>query len=266
MPRVFRAILPVTIVAVAIACGGSDQSKSAKPSSPSGASGGQRVDTAKAGTIKGKVAFQGQAPQNPTISMVSDPVCAGAHKEPPTGQTYMVKDGGLDNVFVYIKDGMGAQYVFDAPTQPVKIDQRGCEYVPHVVGVRVGQPLEITNSDSTMHNVHGMPQTNQEFNYGQPVPGMKNAVTFTAPEVLIPFKCDVHGWMNAYVGVLDHPYFAVTDADGKFDIKTLPPGTYTIEAWHEKLGTTTQQVTIGQKETKEINFTFKATGTPTATN
>jgi hypothetical protein len=108
-----------------------------------------------------------------------------------------------------------------------------------------------------------VPKTNQEFNTGQPIQGMKTTHTFTAKEVMVPFKCDVHGWMNAYVGVLDHPYFAVSDKDGKFDIKTLPPGTYTIEAWHEKLGTMTQSVTIGSKETKEINFVFKAPATAT---
>jgi hypothetical protein len=110
-----------------------------------------------------------------------------------------------------------------------------------------------------------MPKANQEFNNGQPIQGMKMTHTFTAKEVMVPFKCDVHGWMNAYVGVLDHPYYAVTDASGKFDIASLPPGTYTIEAWQEKLGTQTQSVTIGPKESKEITFTFKA-GAATTTN
>ena len=124
--------------------------------------------------------------------------------------------------------------------------------------MRVGQPLEIVNSDPTLHNIHAMPKANAEFNNGQPIQGMKTTHTFTAKEVMVPFKCDVHGWMNAYVGVLDHPYFAVTDKDGKFELKGLPPGTYTIEAWHEKLGTQTQSVTIGAKETKDVTFTFKA--------
>ena len=124
--------------------------------------------------------------------------------------------------------------------------------------MRVGQPLEIVNSDPTLHNIHAMPKANPEFNNGQPIQGMKMTHTFTAKEVMVPFKCDVHGWMNAYVGVLDHPYFAVTDTDGKFELKGLPPGTYTIEAWHEKLGTQTQSVTIGAKETKDVTFTFKA--------
>ena len=102
-----------------------------------------------------------------------------------------------------------------------------------------------------------MPETNREFNQGQPVQGMKNSVTFTAPEVLIPFKCDVHSWMHAYVGVVSHPYFAVSGSGGKFELRTIPPGTYTIEAVHEKLGRQTQTVTLGEKDAKEITFTFK---------
>ena len=120
--------------------------------------------------------------------------------------------------------------------------------------MRVGQPLEIVNSDPTLHNIHALPKGNTEFNNGQPIQGMKMTHTFTAKEVMVPFKCDVHGWMNAYVGVLDHPYFAVTGKDGKFELKTLPPGTYTIEAWHEKLGTQTQSVTLGAKETKDVEL------------
>ncbi len=123
---------------------------------------------------------------------------------------------------------------------------------------RVGQVLEIVNSDPTLHNIHALPKGNTEFNTGQPIQGMKTEHKFTAKEVMVPFKCDVHGWMNAYVGVLDHPYFTVSDADGKFELKGVPPGTYTIEAWHEKLGTTTQSVTLAEKGTQEITFTFKA--------
>ena len=260
MSRFFKTIGPVALLGVALACGGSDQSKSAQPASPAAAPGAQKVDTATAGAISGKVAFEGPPPRNPTIPMASDPTCAAAHKDGAVSQAYMVKDNGLDNVFVYIKDGLGNKYIFDTPTEAVKLDQKGCEYDPHVVGVRVSQPLEIVNSDNTMHNVHGMPQTNQEFNYGQPVAGMKNTVTFTAPEVLIPFKCDVHSWMNAYIGVVNSPYFAVTADGGKFDLRTVPPGTYTIEAVHEKLGSQSQTVTLGPKETKTITFTFKAAG------
>jgi hypothetical protein len=144
------------------------------------------------------------------------------------------------------------------PSEPVVLDQKGCHYQPHIFGVQVGQPVQIVNSDSTLHNVHGVAKVNSEFNTGQPIQGMKFTHTFSAKEVMVPFKCDVHGWMNAYAGVLDHPYFAVSAADGTFTLKGLPPGTYTIEAWHEKLGTQMQSVTIGAKETKDVAFTFKA--------
>lgn len=241
------------------ACGGSNQSTSGKPASPAAAPGAKKVDTATAGTITGKVAFGGQAPEDPVINMASDAACVSANNgQQVRSETYVVENGGLDNVFVYIKDGLGNKYLFDTPMDPVKLDQKGCRYIPHVVGLRVSQPLQIVNDDNTLHNVHGMPQTNQEFNYGQPVTGMSNSVTFTAPEVLIPFKCDVHNWMNAYIGVVDNPYFAVTARGGTFTLKDVPPGTYTIEAVHEKLGRQSQSVTIGNKESKEITFTFKA--------
>ena len=125
-------------------------------------------------------------------------------------------------------------------------------------GIQVGQPLEIINSDPTLHNIHATGKANAEFNNGQPIQGMKMSHTFTAKEVVVPFKCDVHGWMNAYVGVLDHPFYAVTSADGSFSLKGLPPGTYTIEAWHEKLGAQTQSVTVAAKDSASIAFTFKA--------
>jgi hypothetical protein len=240
------------------ACGGSDSSKSGQPSSPRAAPDAKKVDEATAATITGKVVFEGTPPVNPVIKMSSDPACVSANnKGDVTSEAYMVTDGGLDNVFVYIKDGLGNKYLFDTPTEPVKIDQKGCHYLPHVLGMRTSQPLEIVNSDPTMHNVHGMPEANREFNFGQAVPGMSRAVTFTTPEVLIPFKCDVHSWMNAYIGVVDHPYFAVSGGGGKFQLRTIPPGTYTIEAVHEKLGRQSQSVTLGEKDAKEITFTFK---------
>jgi plastocyanin len=255
MSRVIRWIAPA-VAALAIACG-SGQNKSAQPASPAAAPDAKKVDQSTAGSITGKVVVDGALPQNAAIQMSSDPACEAQNKGGATQETYVASDGGLQNVFVYIKDGLGNKYLFDMPTEPVKIEQKGCHYVPHVLGIRVGQPLQVVNGDSTMHNVHGLPKANQEFNFSQPVP-MTSTVTFTTKEVMIPFKCDVHSWMHSYIGALDHPYFAVTGSGGTFDLRTVPAGTYTVEAWHEKLGTQTQSVTLGEKETKDITFTFKA--------
>jgi plastocyanin len=263
--NIWAGVVGVAFAAALVACGGSKQetsSTSAAPASPGAAGAGQKVDTATAGDVKGVVSLEGAAPKNEPIKMNADPVCVKANKDPQFQETYEVKDGKLANVFVYVKDGLG-NYVFDTPTAPATIDQKSCRYHPHVFGIRVGQPLEIINSDGTLHNIHAMPKVNAEFNTGQPIQGMKTMHTFDKKEVMVPFKCDVHGWMNAYVGVMDNPYYAVTDADGKFELKDLPPGTYTIEAWQEKLGPMTQTVTLGAKDTKEVNFTFKAGATTT---
>ncbi len=257
--------MAVALAASMVACGGSKETSSTS-AEPSGAPGAQKVDAATAGEVKGSVTLDGTAPKNEAIKMNADPVCLREAKGPQFQETYLVGSDGkaLQNVFVYVKDGLGS-FAYDPPTDQATIDQKECRYHPHVFGMRVGQPLQIINSDPTLHNIHALPKSNQEFNNGQPIQGMKMTHTFTAKEVMVPFKCDVHGWMNAYVGVLDHPYYAVTDKDGKFDLKTLPPGTYTIEAWHEKLGTTTQSVTLGPKETKELTFSFKSAA-PTTTN
>lgn len=261
-------LLGVTVAVAVAACGGSSETSntSATPSAPAGAPAGQKVDTANAGTVTGTIALDGAAPKNEAIKMNADPVCLREAKGPQSQETYLVGSDGksLGNVFVYVKDGLG-DYAYDMPTESAKIDQKECRYHPHVFGMRVGQPLEILNSDPTLHNIHAMPKNNQEFNNGQPIQGMKMTHTFTAKEIMVPFKCDVHGWMNAYVGVLDHPYYAVTKDDGKFELKDLPAGTYTIEAWHEKLGAQTQSVTIAAKESKDVTFTFKPAGA-TATN
>jgi plastocyanin len=256
----------MALAASMAACGGGQETAntSGTPSAPAATPAGQKVDTATAGSVKGTVALDGTVPKNEAIKMNADPVCMREAKGTQTQETYIVGSDGktLGNVFVYVKDGLG-NYVFDTPTESAKIDQKECRYHPHVFGMRVGQPLEIINSDPTLHNIHAMPKANQEFNNGQPIQGMKMTHTFTAPEVMVPFKCDVHGWMNAYVGVLPHPYYAVTKEDGKFELKDLPAGTYTIEAWHEKLGPMTQSVTIAAKESKDVNFTFKPAATTT---
>jgi plastocyanin len=258
MHQRFVRLLAVAALAAAAACGGREEP--VRQTTPSSAAGAQRVDAATAGTVTGLIVFEGTPPENPMAKVASDPICMRENAGGYAFENYIVKDGGLENVFVYVKDGL-ANRQFDIPSEPVKLDQQGCRYMPHVLGARVGQPIEISNSDETMHNVHALPDANREFNFAQFRKGQSDVRTFTTPEVMVPFKCDVHGWMAAYVGVVEHPYFAVSSDGGRFELKGLPPGTYTIEAWHEKSGTQTQQVTIGAKESKAITFAFKAAAT-----
>jgi plastocyanin len=269
-PRFLAVLGTVTLAASVVSCGGGSSepsNTSSEPSAPSAAPAGLKVDAGTAGEVTGMVALDGPAPKNAAIRMNADPICLREVKGAQLMETYVIGSDGksLGNVFVYVKDGLG-NYIYDTPTETARIDQEGCRYHPHVFGMRVGQPLEILNSDPTLHNIHATPKLNSEFNTGQPIEGMKTAHTFDKAEVMVPFKCDVHGWMNAYVGVLDHPYFAVTGEDGKFSLKTLPAGTYTIEAWHERLGAQEQKVTIAEKETKDIVFTYKAPAEAAASN
>jgi len=259
--RVFGVSALVAMTVLAAACGGGGEQSTSAPAAQPETPAAAPIDSATAGNINGKIVLEGTAVKNEPIRMNADPVCVKQAGPGQTAETFVVGDGGtLANVFVYVKDGLGDR-TFNPPTETVTIDQMGCRYHPHVLGMMVGQPLQILNSDPTLHNIHATPKANQEFNTGQPIQGMKTNHTFTAPEVMVPFKCDVHGWMNAYAGVLPHPFFAVTGTDGSFSIKGLPPGTYTIEAWHEKLGAMTQSVTLAASETKDANFNFKAGAT-----
>jgi hypothetical protein len=244
------AALALTVAA----CNGSGSAPVANTPPPDA----KRVDPAKTGSVTGRVAYEGAAPESQTVKLDSDPACARQHPAGLTMDTVLVNNGGLENVFVYVKDGLG-NYYFETPTEAVTLDQKGCSYTPHVLGLRLGQPIVIVNSDQTLHNVHAVAKANREFNFPQAIQGMKSMRTFNAPEVMVHFKCDVHNWMSAYIGVLNHPYFAVTTNGGTFELKNLPAGTYTIEAWHEKLGSQTQSVTIAEKDSKPVNFTFKTT-------
>src|SRR5262245_26216938 len=271
MRRPFDLLVCTALCSVAVAlvaCGGGNQTQTtsqtsqtqntaAPASSGAAAPAASPVDAATAATVTGKVTFAGTPPVPQPVKLSSDPYCEKANPGLKTETGVVASDGSLGNVFVYVKDGLGNR-TFPTPSNPVVLDQKGCHYTPHVMGIQIGQPLQIINSDDTLHNVHGLAKTNKEFNQGQPIQGMKMTHTFSTKEVMIPFKCDVHGWMNAWIGVLDHPYYAVTSTDGTFSLKGLPPGTYTIEAWHEKLGTQTQTVTVGPKESKDVAFTFKA--------
>ncbi|HAK54632.1 MAG: hypothetical protein QF463_16520 [Vicinamibacterales bacterium] len=244
----------IMALVLTVACGGGGSeapAESAAPAAPAAAP----IDAATVGNITGTIMLEGTPPEAETIRMNSDPVCAQEAGDSELTEYYVVgDDGSLSNVFVYVKEGLGDR-TFPTPSEPAMLDQDGCRYTPHVFGMRVGQTLTVRNSDPTLHNIHATPANNSEFNTGQPIEGMTFDASFDTVEVMVPFKCDVHGWMNAYVGVLDHPYFAVSDG-GSFDISELPPGDYVIEAWHEILGTQTQNVTVGESETVELSFTF----------
>ncbi len=250
--RTLLAFVSFFVLAIASACGGGSEAptESAAPAAPV-------FDPATAGNMAGMITLEGTPPPPEKIRMNADPICLKEATDTDTNYYVVGADGGFGNVFVYVKEGLEG-HTFPAPSDSVTIDQNGCRYIPHVFGIRVDQTLVILNSDPLLHNIHVRPISNTEFNIGIPVPGMKFERTFTTPEVMVPFKCDVHGWMNAYVGVLDHPYFAVTGENGSFDINNLPPGDYVVEAWHEMLGTQTQNVTVGEKATVELSFTFIA--------
>jgi plastocyanin len=259
------AWLGAVALVVATGCGGGGEDRSARPSRPSsdGSGGGEAAVPAAGGgatgtaSVKGAVNFEGEAPKAKKIRMDADPFCQKAHSGGATSDEVSVNDNGtLQWVFVYVKSGASGDYA--VPSDPVTIDQSGCTYSPHVLGIRAGQTLKILNSDETLHNIHALPKDNPQFNIAMPKYVKVKEKSFPNPEVMVPVKCDVHSWMATYIGVLDHPFFAVTGADGSFDISGLPAGTYTIEAWHEKFGAQTQEVTVADGEASEISFSFSA--------
>jgi hypothetical protein len=213
------------------------------------------ADTA---SITGKVVFDGTPPKVKKIKTDADPQCAAMHADKPLmSEEVVVNDNGtLRNVFVYVKSGLPSDKTYEVPKEPVVIEQKGCEYFPHVFGMMAKQLLLIKNDDDTLHNIHALPTINEEFNKGQPSGSPDLKKTFTKPEVMVKFKCDVHPWMSAYVGVMDNPFYSVTGTDGTFALKGLPAGDYEIVAWHEKYGEQSQKVKVADGETKTIDFKF----------
>ena len=261
MSKAKLGILSLTLGALALAvtgCGGGSKPESSG-NAPANAPAGKTVDPATAGEVTGSVKLDGAASKPKIINMAAEPACAKAHTGGPAMTEEVVTgDGGaLANVVVYVKSGLDG-YSFPPPSTPAKIDQQGCQYHPHVVAMEVGQNLDVVNNDQTTHNIHPIPKENREWNESQPPGAAPIEKSFAREEVAIPVKCNVHPWMKAYMAVLPNPYFQVTEKDGKFDLKNLPPGTYTLTAWHELYGTSEQTVTIGPKESKSVTFTFKA--------
>jgi len=270
----FASVCAATALAAVLAagCGGKDededQPKSARArgaatesaaasAAPAASAAGSAAGATGNASITGKIVFEGPIPAPEKFKMTADAYCLKQNPGEVARQDAEIgPDRGIKDVFVYVKSGITGTY--PPPATPAVIDQRGCRYHPHVFGMVAGQSLDILNSDDTLHNIHSLPEKNESFNLGMPVKGMKYTKKFDKPEVMIHIKCDVHGWMSAYCGVVAHPFFAVTAADGTYTIKNLPAGTYTIEAWHEKFGTQTQQVTVGASESKSVGFTFKA--------
>ncbi|MBL8136569.1 MAG: carboxypeptidase regulatory-like domain-containing protein [Acidobacteria bacterium] len=250
-----RALGAAVVTAAALAgaaCGGGANAPAA-----TAAGDVATLDPATTGAVTGRVVLTGTPPAAQTIRVDGDKTCAtlvpGAARKT---ESYVVGDGGtLANVFVYVKTGLEGRS-FPVPSEPVVIDQQRCWYTPRVVGVRVGQPFQVLNSDPLLHNVRAEAAINQPFNQGQPVQGVRYSHTFSTDEVMVALRCDVHAWMNAWVGVMNHPYFAVTGADGTFSLPNLPAGTYTVEAWHEAAGTTTGTVTVTAQGTATLALSF----------
>ena len=211
-----------------------------------------------ASTITGTITFDGKAPVLRPIAMDAEPVCAKKHAGHPVQNEMLVLGTGqtMGNVMVWVSKGLPAGKTYPAPKDPVVVDQDGCMYLPHVMGIMVGQPYRILNTDGILHNIHTLPKINPSFNRGQPATVKEMTTNFPKAESMFQIKCDVHPWMSAYMGVFTHPFYSVTKTDGKFTISGLDPGTYEITAWHERLGTQTAMVTVSGTDTKSQNFKF----------
>jgi len=258
---------PVLLIAVAIgfavgmiSCGGSSSTTSEQPAGGAApaAGGGTAIDPNTAGTVTGTIKLDGAAPKMKIINMAAEPTCAMQHAgSPAMTEDVVAGDGGtLQNVVVYLK-GDFSQYKLEVPAA-AQIDQKGCQYSPHVLALETNQPFNVVNSDMTTHNIHPVPKNNREWNESQPPGSQPINQSFAREEVAVPVKCNVHPWMKAYIAVIGSPYFKVTGKDGSFTIGNVPPGTYTVSAWHESLGTQEQMVTVGPKESKSVTLTFKS--------
>ena len=251
--KTFVAIATLSGLLLWVGCGKKEtvEEQPAAPS-PAAASAATPIDPATAATVSGTVKFEGVAPKPAKIDMSQDPNCQGGN----VAENVVVSDGHLQNVFIYIKDGLGNR-TFDAPKDTVTLSQSGCRYHPHVLGVMAGQTIKIVNDDPTTHNIHPTPKDNREWNESQAPKAAALEKSFAREEVMLPVKCNQHPWMRMFVNVVKNPFYAVTGPDGKFEIKGLPPGDYTLAFVHEKLGEQDQKLTLAAKDTKTVDATFK---------
>jgi plastocyanin len=235
-----------------VGCGKKEEEQPAAPAASTAAPAAAPIDPATAATVSGTVKFDGAAPKPAKIDMSSDSNCQGSN----SAETVVVNDGKLANVFVYVKDGLGSR-TFDVPKDAVTLTQSGCKYKPHVLGVMAGQTISIVNADPTTHNIHPQPKDNREWNESQAPQAAALEKNFAREEILLPVKCNQHPWMKMYVNVVKNPFYAVTGADGKYEIKGLPPGDYTLAFVQEKYPEQDQKVTLAAKDSKTVDVTFK---------
>ncbi len=251
-PIMKRHAMLLALAAALAGCGGPEEVPTTTTGGPATA-----VDDATAGTITGAVRFTGTPPAMAALPLASVSGCGDQYTGPVSAGDALVHDGLVENAFVYVKDGLGA-VSFPVPAEPVVIDQRGCLYHPHVVGVLTHQLVKFLNSDALLHNVHGKPANSSGWNFGMGVKGSERTVRIAKPEVMVSTRCDVHPWMQAYVGVLDHPYFQVTGADGRFALAHVPPGSYVVGVWHERFGAQEAKVTLPPHGSADVTLTYTA--------
>jgi len=235
-----------------VSCGKKESSEEQPATAPAAAPAATPIDPATAASVSGTVKFDGAAPKPAKIDMSQDANCSGTN----TAENIVVSGGNLENVFIYVKEGLGAR-AFDVPKEPVTLTQNGCRYKPHVIGVMAGQTIKIINDDPTTHNIHPTPKDNREWNESQAPKAAPLEKSFAREEILLPVKCNQHPWMRMFVNVVKSPFYAVSGPDGKFEIKGLPPGDYTLAFVHEKLGEQDQKVTLAAKDSKTVAVTFK---------
>jgi hypothetical protein len=258
-----RALVLGLLAGYTAGCGGSQPAEISQETPKTGTGPGappvkEIAPALGASSITGNVTFLGEAPALRPLDMAAEAVCHQKHGGKPAPNEALVLGTGntMGNIMVWVSKGLPAGKTWPAPNTSVVLDQDGCLYKPHVMGVMVGQPYRILNSDGILHNIHTLPKINPPFNRAQPATVQEITMTFPKPEKMLQVKCDVHPWMSAYVGVFAHPFFSVTETDGKFAISGLDAGTYEITAWHERLGTQTASITVAANDTTTQDFTF----------